>query len=159
VCAERVLVRRDQQLPYEISPDTIAQMILMIAQQLTYGHIRAHDQSGDMRHFRAGRTEAIRPVSLEAVHFVTNLLANRDTEAQFKSASSAHRQRISAPKSGEGFDRHFFMLRYSGQELRGANATIFTEHTDAVNDFLSTSSLGGPEAIIRYIYAPTVEGG
>src|SRR5699024_11619682 len=88
----------DQQLPYEISPDTIAQMILMIAQQLTYGHIRAHYQSCDMRHFRAGRTEAIRPVSLEAVHFVTNLLANRATAAQFKAALSAHRKWIIAAK-------------------------------------------------------------
>src|SRR5699024_10910028 len=104
-------------------------------------------------------TEAIRPVSLEAVHFVTNLLANRATEAQFKAALSAHRQWIIGAKNGEGFDRHFFMLRYIGQELGGAKATLFTEYTDAVNDFLSTSSLAGPEAIIRYIYAPTVEGG
>ena len=159
ICAERVLVRRDQQLPYAMSPDTLAQLILMIAQQLTYGHIRAHYQSCDMRHFRAGRTEAVRPVTLEAVHFVTNLLANRATEAQFKAALSAHRQWVIAAKNGEGFDRHFFMLRHIGQELGGANAAIFTEHTDAVDDFVSTSSLGGPETIIRYIYAPTVEGG
>ena len=159
ICAERVLVRRDQQLPYEISPDTLAQLILMIAQQLTYRHIRAHYQSCDMRHFRAGRTEVIRPVTLETVHFVTNLVDNRATEAQFTAALSAHQEWIIAAKNGDAFDRHFFMLRHIGQELGGANAAIFTEHTDAVDDFVSTSSLGGPEAIIRYIYPPTIEGG
>src|SRR5699024_10870884 len=101
---------------------------------------------------------AIRPVSLEAVHFVTNLLANRATEAQFKAALSAHRQRVIAAKNGEGFDRHFFMLRHIGQELGGANAAIFTGHTDAVNDFLSTSSMICAEASIEYIYALTVDG-
>src|SRR5699024_12547447 len=108
----------------EISPDTLAQLILMIAQQLTYGHIRAHYQSCDMRHFRAGRTEAIRPVSLEAVHFVTNLLANRATEAQFKSALSAHRERVIAANNGEGFERNFLLISHIITYLGVAYHTI-----------------------------------
>lgn len=58
----------------------------MIAQQLTYGSLRAKYQSCDMRHFLAGRTEAIRLVTLEAVSFVTNWAKDNATEIQCTTA-------------------------------------------------------------------------
>lgn len=156
---ERVIVRRDQQVPFPFSPDAAAQLILMIAQQLTYGQIRGQYQSCDMRHFRAGRTEAIRPVTLQAVNFVTSLVQGNATQAQFTAALEAHRDWIKAAKTGKAFDRHLFMLEHIAQELGGADAAIFTQHTGAREDFLSTSTVGGTDAIIRYLYAPTVHNG
>src|SRR5699024_1508600 len=89
---ERVIVRRDQQVAFPFSLDTAAQLILMIAQQLTYGQIRGQYQSCDMRHFRAGRTEAIRPVTLQAVNFMTSLEQRNATKAQFAAALEAHQE-------------------------------------------------------------------
>ena len=157
--AERVVVRRDQDLPYAISADALAQLILMIAQHLTYGRIRAHYQSCDMRHFRAGRTETIRPVTLEAVNFVTRLVQGDASETQFTAAVETHRDAVKAAKTGRAFDRHLFMLQHIAQELGGANADIFTQHTAAREDFVSTSTMGGPDAILRFMYAPTDEHG
>ena len=156
---ERVIVRRDQQVPFPFSLDTAAQLILMIAQQLTYGQIRGQYQSCDMRHFRAGRTEAIRPVTLQAVNFVTSLVQRNATQSQFAAALEAHQEWIKAAKTGKAFDRHLFMLEHIAQELGGADAEIFTLHTGAREDFLSTSTVGGTDAIIRYLYAPTVQDG
>ena len=51
------------------------------------------------------------------------------------------------------------MLQHIGQELGGGHADIFSQHTAAREDFLSTSTMGGPDAIVRFIYAPTEEHG
>lgn len=156
---ERVLVRCDQHLSSAMSDDTLAQLILMTAQQLAYGTIHAHNEINDMRHFRAGRTEAVRPVTVEAVNFVTNLVQGTATPQQLHATLTAHREWVDAVKLGKGFDRHFFMLQYIGQELGGADAEIFTEHTEAVEDFVTTSTAGGSEAILRAIAPPAAEHG
>ncbi len=156
---ERVLARRDKDLPYEMSTDALTQLILMIAQQLTYGKIRAHHQSCDMRHFRAGRTETIRPVTLEATNFVTNLVRDNATVRQLQTALNAHSEWVTAAAAGKAFDRHFFMLRHIGIELGGANAPLFTQHTAALEDFITVSTAGGSEAFTRAIAAPSVEYG
>src|SRR5699024_1552989 len=131
----------------------------MIAQQLTFGRIRSQYESCDMRHYRAGRTETIRPVTTEAIAFVTGLVADQATESEFTAAVSAHTDWIKAAKLSQVFDRHLFMMQYIGQELGGADAEIFTKYGAAQEDFLSTSSLGTPEAIIRFLFAPTAKHG
>lgn len=157
--AERVLVRRDQQLPYAMDENALVQLILMIAQQLTYGKIRAHHQPYDMRHYRAGRTDVIRPVTLEAVNFVNHLVGDTASEQQLTAALNAHREWVAAVQAGKGFDRHLFMLQNIGTELGGSNAALFTEHTDAVEDFLTVSTAQGPDPIVRAITAPAIEQG
>lgn len=156
---ERVLVRRDQDLPYEMSTDALTQLILMIAQQLTYGRIRAHHQSYDMRHFRAGRTETIRPVTLEATNFVTNLVRDNATVEQLQAALTAHSEWVEAAAGGKAFERHFFMLQHIGTELGGANAPLFTKHTEALENFITISTAGGSDAFVRAVAAPSVEHG
>lgn len=157
--ARRVVARRDEPLLYEISADARAQLILMIAQHLTFGTIRSHYESCDMRHYRGGRTETIRPVTMEALTFVTALVEQQATESQFTAAVSAHTDWIKAAKMSQVFDRHLFMMQYIGQELGGADAAIFANYPAAQEDFLSTSSLGTPEAIIRFVFAPTARHG
>lgn len=157
--AERVLVRRDQQLPYAMDENALVQLILMIAQQLTYGKIRAHHQPYDMRHFRAGRTDVIRPVTLEAVNFVNHLVSDTASEQQLTTALNAYREWVAAVRAGKGFDRHLFMLQNIGTELGGSNAALFTEHTDAVEDFLTVSTATGSDPIVRAIAAPAIEHG
>ncbi|GAA4479817.1 hypothetical protein GCM10023190_23580 [Enteractinococcus fodinae] len=159
VGTRRVTVRRDEHLPYDISADARAQLVLMIAQQLTYGQIRSHQQCCDMRHFRAGRSETIRPVTLEAVNFVTHLVQDQATETQLTAALVAHRQWIQAAKDGKAFDQHLFMLHHIGQELGGANAELFTEHTTAREAFLTTVTTDDTDAVSRAVIPPSVDHG
>ena len=156
---ERVLVRRDQHLPYEMPDDALTHLILMIAQQLTFGSIRAHRHDIDMRHFRAGRSDTLRPVTLEAVSFVEHLVRDNATVNQLHAALKAHGEWVQATANGQAFDRHFFMLQHIGAELGGANAALFNEHTDARQDFLTVTCAGGSNAFIRAIAAPSVEHG
>src|SRR5699024_8387574 len=93
---ERVLVRRDRHLPYVMRDDALTHLILMIAQQLTFGTIRAHRQDIDMCHFRAGRPDVLRPVTLEAVSFVQNLVRDQATINQLHAALNEHDELIEA---------------------------------------------------------------
>jgi len=156
---QRVTVHHPEQFPDDISADAQAQLILMIAQQLTYGHIRAHNQCCDMRHFRAGRTETIRPVTLQAVNFVNALVQGGATQAHLTAALAAHQDWIRAAKTGKAFDRHMFMLHHIGQELGGANADIFRQYAHARENFLATSTADSPDTILRAIVPPTIEDG
>ena len=46
-----------EELPFKFSADAMSQLILSIAQQLTFGRIRAVYEAVDMREYKAGRTE------------------------------------------------------------------------------------------------------
>jgi carnitine O-acetyltransferase len=159
VGTQRVVVRRDEHIPFAISEDLRAQLVLMLAQQLTYGQIRAHAQCCDMRHYRAGRSETIRPVTLEAVRFVQNLVQDQATEAQFTAALESHRGWIQATKAGKAFDSHLDMLQHIGRELGGANAELFTEHNAARQGFLATVTTDNTDALIRAVVPPSAQDG
>lgn len=156
---ERRVVSHDEHLPFEISTDVRAQLVLMIAQQLTYRQIRAHAQCCDMRHYRAGRSETIRPVTMETVHFVQSLVRGKATETQLTAAITAHREWVRAAKAGEAFDCHMVMLQHIAQELGGANAEIFTGHSKAREDFLTTATTDDTGALTRAIVPPRSEHG
>jgi len=155
---ELVTVPRNEQAAYDISVDVTAQLILMIAQQLTYGQVRAHQQCCDMRHYRAGRTETIRPVTMEALTFVTNLVQNSATEEQFTAALGAHRDWTQAAKQSKVCDRHMLMLQYIGRELGGAEADIFFNYTKARENFITTTTADA-DTIVRAIRLPNTEDG
>jgi len=156
---QRVVVRRDEDLPYPMSFETAAQLILTIGQLLTYGSIRAQAQPCDMRHFRAGRSDIIRPVTVEAVNFVTAVVQGQATTEQFAAALTAHRDWVRAAQSGKVFDRHLLMLEHIAQELGGADADFFTKHTKAREHFLMTTTADSTAVIIRSLFAPADEAG
>lgn len=156
---QRVVVRRDEDLPYPMSFETAAQLILMIGQLLTYGSIRAQAQPCDMRHFRAGRSDIIRPVTVEAVNFVTAVVQGQATTEQFAAALTAHRGWVRAAQSGKVFDRHLMMLEHIAQELGGADADFFTKHTKAREHFLMTTTADSTAVMVRSLFAPADEAG
>ena len=139
-------------MPFKISRDAVAQLTMHIAQQLTYGRIRAVYEAVDMREYRAGRTECLRSATGEAVAFARKLVAGTATHEDLLAAVNAHRGWVKRCKSGNGFDRHIQMMA-----TIDASDPFFTD--DAVlaarRDFLSTTSVGGPEQIVRYCFVPT----
>lgn len=148
--------------PFKMSNDASFQLILSVAQQLTYGHIRSAYEAVDMREYRAGRTECLRPVTQQAVEFaqiITTPHLARHTEMvaeSLRDAHEAHRQLIKQCKSGNGFERHIEML-----ETINAAPEIFHD-ADVLklrSNFLSTTSLGSDTYIKRYTFAPSEAGG
>lgn len=158
----RVFVPRPHkaELPFRISDDAAQQLIMLYAQLATYNRVRSVYEAVDMREYQAGRTECLRPVTAEAVEFVAALQAGEATLEQFQAALDAHRGWVKACKSAQGIDRHLLGLQYVA-ERSGVDTSFFANPglTTMRRDFLSTTSIGGPEQIVRYAFAPTTPEG
>ena len=146
-------------LPFKLSRDASAQLTMTIAQQLTYGHVRAVYEAVDMREFRAGRTECLRAATPEAVAFAEKLIDGTALPDDLRSALDAHRAWVKRCKSGNGVDRHIQMMATIDDPA--SSDPFFTDRaaTAARRDFLSTTSIGGANQVVRYCFAPTLPEG
>ena len=146
-------------LPFKLSRDASAQLTMTIAQQLTYGHVRAVYEAVDMREFRAGRTECLRAATPEAVAFAEKLIDGTASPNDLRTALDAHRAWVKRCKSGNGVDRHIQMMATIDDPA--SSDPFFTDRaaTAARRDFLSTTSIGGATQIVRYCFAPTLPEG
>lgn len=143
-------------MPFKFSRDAAAQLTMTIAQQLTYGRVRAVYEAVDMREYRAGRTECLRAATPEAVAFARKLVAGTATNDDLLAAANAHRGWVKRCKSGNGFDRHIQMMA----TIDGSDPFFKDDAVLAARrDFLSTTSVGGPQQIVRYSFAPTAPEG
>ncbi|MDK8796571.1 choline/carnitine O-acyltransferase [Corynebacterium sp. MSK044] len=149
-------LRQPAELPFKISRDASAQLIMHIAQQLTFGRVRGVYEAVDMREFRAGRTECLRAATPEAVAFAKKLVAGTATQDDLLAAVNAHRGWVKRCKSGNGFDRHIQMMATIDDSDPFFNDEAVVA---ARRDFLSTTSIGGAQQIVRYSFAPTLPEG
>lgn len=148
--------RSPAHMPLKFSRDAAAQLTMTIAQQLTYGRVRAVYEAVDMREYRAGRTECLRAATPEAVAFARKLVAGTATNDDLLAAANAHRGWVKRCKSGNGFDRHIQMMA----TIDGSDPFFKDDAVLAARrDFLSTTSVGGPRQIVRYSFAPTAPEG
>lgn len=143
-----------------LSADALQQFVMAFAQLRTYGQVRGTYESVDMREFQAGRTEALRPVSRQAVALAEAMVAGRATPELLQEALDEHKRRVIACKTGNGIDRHLLGLRIMSTEL-GLSPELFSDvaYQRLTTDFLSTTSLGDDLQIPRYVFAPTSQGG
>lgn len=160
--AVEVVVPRipQEELPFRMSGDGLSQTVLTVAQLLAYGRVRSVYEAVDMRTFLGGRTEIMRPATVEAVAFARALVAGEATEAQFHDLLEAHRRWVKACKAGNGLNRHVLGLHFMARQ-RGTEEAFFSrpELKDLQTDFLSTTSLGPPTQITGYTFEPTTPDG
>lgn len=150
-----------EELPFKFSADAMSQLILSIAQLLTFGRIRAVYEAVDMREYKAGRTECLRAVTPEAVAFAKQLVAGKPTVETLQAALNAHRNWVIGCKTGRGIDRHLWALSFTSEKQSGAPLELLADPgvKAARTDFLSTTSIGSDAHIIRYVFAPTIPNG
>lgn len=150
-----------EELPFKFSADAMSQLILSIAQLLTFGRIRAVHEAVDMREYKAGRTECLRAVTPEAVAFAKQLVAGKPTVEALQEALNAHRNWVIGCKTGRGIDRHLWALSFTSEKQSGAPLALLADPgvKAARTDFLSTTSIGSDAHIIRYVFAPTIPNG
>lgn len=150
-----------EELPFKFSADAMSQLILSIAQLLTFGRIRAVYEAVDMREYKAGRTECLRAVTPEAVAFAKQLVAGEPTVEALQEALNAHRNWVIGCKTGRGIDRHLWALSFTSEKQSGAPLALLADPgvKAARTDFLSTTSIGSDAHIIRYVFAPTIPNG
>ncbi|PSJ80686.1 choline/carnitine O-acyltransferase [Neisseria iguanae] len=143
-----------------VSQDALIQFALQYAQLRTWGCVRNTYEAVDVSHFQSGRTECIRPLSAESLALVRALSENKADTALLQAALSEHKNRVKACKTGHGVNRHMLGLQWMANQY-----SVATEWFDEpayqllTEDFLSTSTLGDGNAILRFAFAPTSKGG
>lgn len=142
------------------SADAAMQWVLMYASMATWGEVRSTYEAVDMREFRGGRTESFRPHTQSAITFVSALLAGDATWEEYEAAAHAHSEQVKNAKMGNGIERHLYGLSQMARST-GEAPTLFEDEGYKVltENFLSTTSLGRPEGIIRMAFAPATKKG
>ena len=157
VSIERFSSERAKQL--RMSPDAFAQMAFQLAHQRAKGHVGATYESIATRHYRHGRTEAMRVVTPEVVRFVTAMddaqADERTRRAAFRAAAEKHVERTRECQMGHAPEQHLWELQLI-QKRRGAELGV-TEPLALYetpgwlkmrDDYLSTSA--APSTHIQY---------
>jgi len=129
------------------SPDAFVQLAYQLAHVRTKGHVGATYESIATRHYRHGRTEAMRVVTPEVLTFVEAMVdADADTRrSAFRAAALAHGTRARQCQNGEAPEQHLWELQMlqqrRGRDL-GSAAALYESPgwTTMRHDFLSTSS-------------------
>jgi carnitine O-acetyltransferase len=141
------------------SPDAFVQMVFQLAHKRARGLVGATYEAISTRHFHHGRTEAMRVVTPESVHFVNAMAYPRADEtarrSAFRAAAEKHVQRAKECQAGLAPEQHLWELqliqRRRGTELGVPEPLALYETPGWLkmrDDYLSTSST--PSANVRY---------
>lgn len=147
-------------IPERTSMDCLLQLVMQYAQLKTFGVVRNTYESVDVSHFQAGRTECIRPVSVESVAFVQGLINGTASIETFNAAHVEHKNRIKACKVGHGVNRHLLGLSLM-LEVTEKTPLFFEDSSYQIfiTDYFSTSSLGNRYVVGDFAFKPPVSNG
>lgn len=148
----------------DVGTDGACQFAFQLAYLRLYGATASTYESCSTAAFKHGRTETIRPNTMETLAAARAFLdpnATREEKmARFKAANRMHSTLTKSAATGQGFDRHMFMLRRLGEQS-GHVAGLFTDNGcyERLNHIiLSTSTLQSP-AIMSGGFGPVAADG
>lgn len=149
---------------HQISPDSVMQLAFQLAHDYLTGKRVATYESCSTAAFKHGRTETMRPCTIETMEFCKTIRSkNRPGNSQLRNmiseCSKVHSQLIKEAAMGQGFDRHLFALRLLA-EKNGLSLDIFTDPAyDSINkNILSTSTLTS-DLVYLGGFGPVVQNG
>lgn len=134
----------------KIAPDGCVQNAIQLAYKMAFGKTVATYESASTAGFKKGRTETIRPATIESSAFVHAMLDptkdKAEREKALRVAAEAHKQNSTNAAIGQGMDRHLFALRKMAEESGIPKPAIFTDPSYARmnHNILSTSTLVSP---------------
>jgi len=97
-----------------VSPDAYVQLAFQLAYYRGCGRLCLTYEASMTRLFREGRTETVRPVTIESAEFVRAMndpsKTNEERKALMSKASAVHTKGYQDAMCGKGIDRHLFCL-------------------------------------------------
>jgi carnitine O-palmitoyltransferase 2 len=149
-----------------ITPDGCVQQAIQLAYRRAYpqaGRAVGTYESASTAGFRKGRTETIRPATIESSLLVSTFLRADSTLIErahvLRRAAERHRVISVEASTGKGVDRHLFALRAIANEQK-RTLSIFSDvaYQRVNNNVLSTSTLVSP-AVANGGFGPVVADG
>ncbi|XP_075219191.1 carnitine palmitoyltransferase 2 isoform X2 [Lycorma delicatula] len=149
---------------HQISPDSLMQLAFQVAYDRLHDKQVATYESCSTAAFKHGRTETMRPCTIETKEFCKALRSKqRPTNSQLKDmiikCSKVHSQLIKEAAMGQGFDRHMFALRLLA-EKSGLSLDVFKDpaYSNINKNILSTSTLTS-DLVYLGGFGPVVQNG
>ncbi|XP_022107814.1 carnitine O-palmitoyltransferase 2, mitochondrial-like isoform X2 [Acanthaster planci] len=165
VCAKQnFLFGRDYLKSTEISPDSLMQLSFQIGFYTLTGQTAPTYESCSTAAFKHGRTETLRPATMETKQCAMAFQKDSGVSAQekralLKACSDKHYGLTKEALMGKGWDRHLFGLRKLA-ERDFALPEMFTDpaYANINHIILSTSTLASPAVLIGG-FAPVTPNG
>jgi hypothetical protein len=148
----------------KLSPDSYVQMSMMLAYYRLYGKIVCAYEPVLTKGFFHGRTEAMRPATMEAKHlcevFCDPSSSSREKLGALRNATIAHSKLVKECAAGKGVDRHLFALKCIAKKNGLPLPEFFrSECWRKLNHtILSTSNCGNP-SLALFGFGPVVSDG
>lgn len=168
--AKKLAILKQQGVKY--SKDFLAQAMIQYAYYEGFSRFASSYEAVDMKEYKLGRTECIRPTSKEMYALILALhgkvASNSKLASLFARAEARHKEMIADAKAGQGFDRYFFAMdalarrdARCSREERDAIAAIVNAgiYIDYTKNSISTTSVGINPLIGLPIFTPVCEGG
>lgn len=147
-----------------VSPDAIMQLGIQMAYHKMHQKFVSTYESCSTAVYKHGRTETIRPVTTETKNFIENLIKSDDQQLKrdlLKKASEKHQNLIKEAATGQGFDRHLFVMKYLQQTKNKEKLhPIYTDSSYSLMNYniLSTSTVASKH-IAAGGFGPVVDDG
>jgi len=147
-----------------LGPDSFVQMALQLAYYRLHNTFVATYETGQTRQFNNGRTDTVRPCSVESAEFCRVMLdpaaSDKQRAAAFGAALKTHSAYMAEVVAGNGFDRHLMGLRIIAAENGIEMPAIFTDpvYKRATTFKLSTSNVP-TRGIVNGGFGPVVPDG
>ena len=97
-----------------VSPDAFLQMALQLAYRRDQNRLSLTYEASMTRLFREGRTETVRPVTVESKAFIDSMfdqsIGREEKIELMRSACARHQRAYQEAMCGKGVDRHLFCL-------------------------------------------------
>lgn len=145
---------------FSVSPDAFVQLAYQLAHQRARGLLGTTYESVSMRHYRRGRTEALRAVTPQVVRFVEAMsdpaVGAAERAEALRVAATAHAARAQECRSGRAPERHLAELQWIQRRNSDHPAPLHESPGWLIlrDDYLSTSSV--PSANIEFFgFGPT----
>lgn len=152
---------------FSLSPDSLMQSAFQIAYYKCFQKFVSTYESASTSAFKYGRTETIRPATMETRRLAEFMNHKTDSDnpkeiiSLLKQATSRHNKLVKEGAMGQGFDRHLFALKYHAENRKKIATPEFYQSTayKFINhNVLSTSTLAYPN-ILTGGFAPVVSDG
>ncbi|XP_054280161.1 carnitine O-palmitoyltransferase 2, mitochondrial [Macrosteles quadrilineatus] len=148
----------------KMSPDALMQLAFQIAYyQIAGTHVTTYESCSTAA-FKHGRTEAVRPCTIETQKVCKALSkasppSKKELQEMLYKCSKVHSNNIKEAAMGQGFDRHLYALRLKADSL-GLKPELFSDPAYAAmnHNIMSTSTLAS-ENLQMGAFGPVVHNG
>lgn len=151
---------------YRLSPDSIMQLGFQLGYYKQTQSFTATYESCSTAAFRHGRTETIRPCTMQTKAFCDAIVgatkgrSTTEMRALIDECSTKHGQLTKEAAMGQGFDRHLFALRHMAKVHGHPVPDLYNDPSYAMinHNVLSTSTLSSA-ALLAGGFGPVVADG